>query len=50
MYKILGTYKGTTEVVDQTNTQEDAEYMLQEYSLAFGPDWTLRIHYGDYAD
>ena len=43
MYKIIGTYRGNTEVVDEADTEEEAEYMLGEYSMAFGPDWALSI-------
>jgi hypothetical protein len=43
MYEILGVYDGEKEVVDTAETQEDAEYLLQEYQLAFGLDWILTI-------
>lgn len=43
MYKIMGTYKGRTEIVDEADTMEEAESMLGEYSMAFGPEWTLTI-------
>ncbi len=49
MYLIMGKYQGTTEEVDhidptETDTPEqDAEYLVNEYRLAFGPEWTLWV-------
>ena len=43
-YKIVGTYKGQTEDVEtDIETMEDADYLLGEYRLAFGNNWTLAI-------
>ncbi len=45
-YLIIGTYQGETEEVDSADTKEEAQYLLGEYRLAFGPDWYLRIKKG----
>lgn len=43
MYKIMGKYQGVTEVVDEADTRPEAQALLAEYRLAFGPKWTLWI-------
>jgi len=43
MFEIVGVYDGEKEVVDTAETQEDADYLLQEYQIAFGLDWILTI-------
>jgi len=43
MFKILGTYNGKTEEIDETNTEKEAVEALAEYRIAFGNDWQLRI-------
>lgn len=44
-YVIMGRYKDRfEEKIDQTDQSRDyAEYLLNEYRLAFGSTWTLRI-------
>lgn len=42
-FDILGTYEGETETVDNFETREEARTMLDEYRMAFGPTWSLRI-------
>lgn len=43
-YKIWGKLKGhPTELVDTATSKTDATYMLHEYRMAFGKDWTLWI-------
>lgn len=44
MYKIMGKYQGReAEEIDSANTMKDAQYLLQEYLMAFGPGWRLWI-------
>jgi hypothetical protein len=43
MYQILGTYRGESEVLDEADSREDAEYLLGEYQMAFGPEWTIKL-------
>jgi hypothetical protein len=42
-FEIIGTYRGESEVVDETDDRKDAEYLKGEYQLAFGPEWRIRI-------
>lgn len=41
MYEIIGIYKGQSEVIDEAETLKDAIYLVNEYKLAFGPDWRI---------
>lgn len=41
MYEIIGIYKGQREVLDTADDKTERDYMLQEYSIAFGSDWTI---------
>jgi hypothetical protein len=34
---------GRTEEIDSADTEQEAETLLGEYRLAFGPTWTLWI-------
>lgn len=43
LFKIVGTYRGKTEVIDEFDTFAEAETMLVEYKMAFGKDWILTI-------
>ena len=43
MFKIMGTYRGNTELVDEFETRKEAEICLGEYRLAFGLGWSLWI-------
>ena len=40
-WAIMGTYQGGTEEVDSFDTRQEAEEMVIQYRLAFGPDWSL---------
>jgi hypothetical protein len=43
-YIIKGRYlNGPKETIDEFDRKQEAEEMLQEYALAYGPDWTLWI-------
>jgi hypothetical protein len=43
-YRIMGTYPGgEREEVDFAETRDEAEYLLGEYAMAFGPEWQLEI-------
>ena len=43
-YKIVGTYNGQTEDVEtDIETMDHANYLLGEYGMAYGNDWTLKI-------
>jgi hypothetical protein len=40
--KIWGSYKsGPIEVLDEADTQEEAQNMAGEYRMAFGAGWTI---------
>lgn len=43
MYKweIRGKYQGETEVIDETTSKEDADYLVSEYRMAYGSGWTI---------
>lgn len=43
MYKIIGVYQGSKEIVDRFDTLEEAKEMLIEYKMAYGNDWRLYI-------
>lgn len=43
IYKIMGTYQGVEEEIDEFESREEAAQMLSEYRLAFGSGWSLRI-------
>jgi len=43
MYEIIGIYKGQLEVVDEASSIQEANYLLGEYRIAFGKEWSLRI-------
>ncbi len=40
-YTIYGTYKGNTEEIDTAEDLQSAEYLVGEYKLAYGKDWTI---------
>jgi len=42
-FKIMGKYREETEEVDEFETREEADSMLDEYRLAFGEGWRLWI-------
>ena len=41
MYEIWGRYNGTWEVIDETDNRNDADYLVQEYMMAYGSDWVI---------
>ena len=44
MFTIIAFYKGRTgEEIDSADTLREAEYLVGEYSLAYGPGWTFQI-------
>ena len=42
-YQIIGTYQGTSEVIDTTDTYKQACKLVIEYRLAYGSDWKIGI-------
>jgi hypothetical protein len=42
-YRIMGKSSFGTEEIDSADTRQEAEYLLAEYRLAFGPGWVLWI-------
>ena len=36
MYKIMAKFKSGVEEIDTTETSKEAEYLLEEYKIAFG--------------
>lgn len=40
-YNILGTYRGNTERVDTATGEDEAAYLMAEYQLAYGSEWTV---------
>lgn len=48
MYKVRGKYKGHPwEDIDEFDTLEEAIAMRNEYRIAFGPDWMIRVKEDD---
>jgi len=43
MYKIMGRSRYGTEQLDESDSKQNAEYLLTEYKLAFGPAWEIWI-------
>ena len=41
MWIIKGKHQGREEEIDQAETEEEIDYMLAEYRIAFGPGWLL---------
>lgn len=43
MYKIWAKYRDQDwEEVDEADNFEDAQYLIGEYRMAFGPGWTIK--------
>lgn len=42
-FKIVAKGEGTNyyEEIDTAETQEDADYLIGEYKMAFGPGWSV---------
>lgn len=47
MFKIIGKYRGRTEVIDEAETKKEARYLLAEYRMAFGEGWVLWVEQGN---
>ena len=45
MYEIIGTRKLTqaNEIIDTATTKQEANFLLFNYQLSFGIEWTLTI-------
>ena len=41
MYKIYAKSRWCTEVVDTADTEREAQYLVNEYSMAYGSEWTV---------
>lgn len=41
MFIIKGRYRGVTEELDSADTEFEAEYLVNEYQLAYGNDWSV---------
>lgn len=46
MFKIFGEYKGKQELLDETDSFVEAEYLVEEYKLAFGDRWAIWMRDG----
>jgi hypothetical protein len=45
-YKLVGVYNGNGQAEDietDIETMDDANYLLPEYEMAYGKDWTITI-------
>jgi len=42
-YKIIGTYRGKSEEIDIADDRKEAEYLRNEYALAYGSEWVVTI-------
>lgn len=38
---IWGKYRGKSEIIDTAETAKDAAYLVGEYRLAYGHEWTV---------
>jgi len=43
MYKIIAISKYGTEEIDQAKTISEANYLANEYRMAYGPEFTITI-------
>ena len=43
MYKIIGIYRGKTEILDLSESKKDAEYLASEYRMAYGSEWNISV-------
>jgi hypothetical protein len=43
MYKIVGKYRGKTEILDLSESKRDAEYLANEYRIAYGSGWVVTV-------
>lgn len=42
-YEIIGTYQRKSEVIDSADTRKEAQYLRDEYRVAFGTEWAIAI-------
>ena len=42
-YQILGTYNNNTEIIDTAENRKQAINYANEYRLAFGNEWPIKI-------
>ena len=40
-FKIMGKYQGKTEEIDTAEDEQNADYLVGEYRMAFGSDWQV---------
>lgn len=45
-YKIMGRHCGETEEIDSADTMREAQYLANEYRIAFGAGWQIFIKRG----
>jgi len=38
---IMGRLEGNVEEIDRADDKDEARYLVQEYRMAFGPDWSI---------
>ncbi len=44
MYRIMGRYRNNSwEQIDEFDDRAEALNAMREYSIAFGPEWTMRL-------
>ena len=41
MYNIIGTSRFGREIIDTADSKKEAEYMVYEYQLSFGSDFSI---------
>lgn len=41
MYKIIAKSKWGTETVDTAKTEREAQFLVSEYQMAYGPSFTI---------
>lgn len=42
-WAIKGKYRGRTELIDSSETYNEALALVGEYQLAFGPEWSIWV-------
>ena len=46
MYNIIGILNDRIEILDNAEDYENAEYLREEYQIAFGNNWIIEIERG----
>ena len=41
MYRIIGSYNGNQEVLDECESRKEALELVLEYKMAFGSSWVI---------